>query len=69
VLANRDDIFNFVQYGEKHKSLDKVVYETAVEIGRLNSIKMQLEGDVEDQMKRIEHYDSVLMDRYQEDIK
>ncbi len=67
-LANRKDIFNIVQKEEKLKNMDMVMYETAEEIGRLNSIKMQLEMDTREQMKRINHYDSVLMAKYKKAI-
>lgn len=68
-LANRKDIFNIVQQEEKLKSLDKVVFDTYGEIGRLNSLKMELEGDVDGLMKSIDHYDSVLMDKHLESTR
>ena len=40
-------MFNIVQHEDKLKNMDKVLYETAGEIGRLNSLKMEIEGDVE----------------------
>ncbi len=60
-LANRNDICNIVQQEEKLKNLDKVMYESAGEIGQLNSIKMKLEKEVEERMKRIDRYDYVIM--------
>ncbi len=68
-LAHRKDIFNIAQKEEKLKNLDKVIYESADEVGRLNSIKMQLERDVEGQINRIDHYDSVLIKKYQASIE
>jgi hypothetical protein len=65
-LANREDIFNILQQEEKIKNLDKVLYETAGELGRLNSIKMQLDKDIEERMKMMDNYDSVMVERYQE---
>jgi hypothetical protein len=61
-LDNRNDISIIVQQGEKLKDLDDI----AGIIGRLNFTKMQLEMDVDDLMKRIDYYDSVLMEKYQE---
>ena len=68
-LANRKDIFNIVQQEEKLKSLDKVVFDTYGEIGRLSSLKMELEGDIEGLMKSIDHYDSLLMEKHLESIR
>jgi hypothetical protein len=67
-LANREDIFNILEHEEKLKNLDKVLYETAGELGRLNSIKMQLEKDIEERMKMIDNYDSILFEKGQETI-
>jgi len=61
-LDNRNDLSNIVQQGEKLKKLDNDINEIATIIGRLNFTKMQLERNVDDLMKRIDHYDSVLSD-------
>jgi hypothetical protein len=45
--------------------LDKVLFETAGEIGQLNSIKTQLEKEVEERMKMIGVYDSIMMENGQ----
>ena len=45
------------------------MFDTYGEIGRLNSLKMELEGDVDGLMKSIDHYDSVLMDKHLESIR
>ncbi len=67
-LANRKDIISIAQKEEKLKNMDKVVFDTYGEIGRLNSIKMELEGTIEGQMKMMDHYDSVLMEKYNESM-
>ena len=64
-LNNKNDISNIIQQGEKLKNLDNDINEIANIIGRLNFTKVQLERDVDDIMKRIDHYDSVLMKQYQ----
>ena len=61
-LDNKNDISNIVQQGEKLKNLGNDINETADIIGRLNFTKMRLERDVNDLMKSIDHYDSVLSD-------
>jgi hypothetical protein len=53
-----------LQKEENLKNLDKDLYETAGEIGRLNLTKMHLEKDVDDLMKRLDHYDSVMEEKY-----
>ncbi len=67
-MASGKDIFYIVQHVEELKSLDKIVIETANEIGRLYSVKMRLEADVKDRMKGIYPYGYVLMDKYMEAI-
>lgn len=67
-MANRKDIFNIMQQEEKLKSIDKAVFDTYGEIGRLNSLKMQLKRKNGELMKGIDHYDSVLMEKYMETI-
>jgi hypothetical protein len=64
-LANREDIFNILEHEEKLKNLDKVLYETATEIGRLNAIKIQVEKDIELKMNMINHCDSVMVEKNQ----
>jgi hypothetical protein len=61
-LGNKRDIFNIVKMAGKLKSLNCELYETADEIGRLNSAKFQLEGEVEELEKKVDHYDSLLID-------
>jgi hypothetical protein len=46
-LANRNDILNVVQMEGKLKSLNCELCETAADIGRLNSIKFNLEREVD----------------------
>jgi hypothetical protein len=45
-LDNKYDISNILQKEENLKNLDKDLYETAEEIGRLNSLKMQLKKEI-----------------------
>ncbi len=45
-LASKKDISYILQHGEKLKNMDKELCETAGEIGRLNSLKMQLKKEV-----------------------
>jgi hypothetical protein len=65
-LANKQDIFNIVQMEGKLKSLNCELYETAGEIGRLNSAKFQLERDVDDLTRKIDDYDAILLERSQQ---
>ena len=64
-LDNRSDISTLVQQEEKLKNLDKYLDETAGIVGKLNFTRVQLERDVDDLVRRIDHYDSVLMEQYQ----
>ena len=64
-LDNKNDISKIVRQGEKIKNIDNDINEIANIIGRLNFTKMRLEGDVDDLVKRIDHCDSVLMEKYQ----
>ncbi len=59
-------MLNILQQEDNLKNLDTVIYETAEEIGRLNSIKMKLEKEVEDRMKKIAHYNAVMIKKCQE---
>ena len=45
------------------KTLNGELYETAEEIGRLRSVKFQLEGEVEELQKKVDHYDIVLFEK------
>jgi hypothetical protein len=47
-LGNKKDIFNIVQLAGKLKSLNCELYQTADDIGRLNSVKFHLEKEVEE---------------------
>jgi hypothetical protein len=63
-LANKDDIYDILEKEENLKNMDKVLYETAGEIGRLSSIKMQLEKDIEERMMMKNYCDSVMVEEY-----
>ena len=65
-LCNKIDIFNIIQMAGKLKSLNCELYEVAGEIGRLNSIKSNLERDLDDLTKRIGEYDAMLLERSQQ---
>ncbi|MDP8906790.1 MAG: hypothetical protein M3M88_04655 [Thermoproteota archaeon] len=43
--------------------MDKDANERAGEVGRLNSIKMRSEKEINELMKRIDHYDSVMNEK------
>ncbi len=62
-LANKKDIKNILQQEDKLKNLDKELYETAEEIGRLNSLKMQLKNEVAELMEMIGHCNSVMEEK------
>ncbi len=64
-LDNKNDISNIIQQGEKLKDLDNNLYETAEEIGRLNSLKMQLKNEVLELMEMIGHINSVMEEKGQ----
>ena len=63
-LDNKNDISNIVQKEEKLKNLDRELEETAGLIGSLNFTKTHLERDVDELRKRIDHYDSVMNEKY-----
>jgi hypothetical protein len=65
-LANKKDIFNVIQMEGKLKSLNCELYETAADIGRLNSVKSNLEKDVDDLTRKVDDYDTVLLKRSQQ---
>ncbi len=67
-LVNKKDIHNILQQEEKLKNLDKELYETAGEIGWLNSLKMQLKNEVAELMEMIGHCNSVMKEKGQEPI-
>jgi hypothetical protein len=64
-LANKKDIYNILNQEDKLKNLDKELYETAGEIGRLNSLKMQLKNEVSELMEMLGHCKSVMKDKGQ----
>ena len=64
-LTNKKDIHNILQQEDKLKNLDKELYETAEEIGRLNSLKMQLKSEVLELMEMIGHCKSVMKEKGQ----
>jgi hypothetical protein len=47
-FVNGKDFYNIVKHGAKFKNLDKAMFHSYGEIGRLNSTKIQLEKDVEE---------------------
>ena len=55
-----------MQREEKLKNLDEVLFDTAGESGRLISIKAHLDKDIEERMKMIGVYDSMMMENGQE---
>ena len=64
-LNNRTDTSNIVQQGDKLKNLDKELYETAGEIGRFNSLKMQREKEVAELMEMLGHIRFVMEEKSQ----
>ncbi len=62
-LDNKYDISNIFQKEENLKNLEKDLYETAAEIGRLNSLKMQLKKEVAELMEMLGHCKSVMMEK------
>jgi hypothetical protein len=65
-LANKNDILNVVQMEGKLKSLNSELYETGGDIGRLNSLKFNLERDVDELTRKIGDYDAILLERSQQ---
>ncbi len=63
-LANDKDIHNILQQEDKLKKLDKELYDTAEEIGRLNSLKMQLKKEITELMEMIGHCKPVMKEKY-----
>ena len=64
-LGNKQDIFNIVRMTGKLRSLNCELYETAEEIGKLNSAKFQLEREVEELQKKVDHFDALMLERGQ----
>ena len=67
-LDNEYDISNILQKEENLKNLDNDLYETAGEIGRLNSLKMQLKKEIAELMEMLGHCKSVMEEKGQETI-
>ena len=65
-LATKQDIFNIVQMAGKLQSLNCELYETAEGIGRLNSVKFQLEREIDELQKKADHFDAILLERGQQ---
>ena len=65
-LANKQDILNIVQSEGKIKSLNCELYETAEDIGRLNSAKFHLEREVRSCRKRLTIMMRMLLERSQQ---
>ncbi len=59
-LDNKYDISNILQKKENLKNFERICMKPG-EIGRLNSIKMELEKEIEKRMKMIGHCDSILL--------
>lgn len=64
-LATIKDIQRIIEQAGELRSLDQTLIETAGDIGRLNSVKFQLESDVEELQKKFDHYGSILLEREQ----
>lgn len=62
-LCNKQDIINIVQKVGKLRNLDQALIETAADIGRLNSVKFNLEKDVDELTRKIDDYDAILLER------
>jgi hypothetical protein len=45
------------------RNLDQALIDTAGEIGQLNSVKFHLERDVDELTRRIDDYDTILLER------
>ena len=65
-LGNKKDIHRIVEQAGKLRSLDQALIETAADIGRLNSIKFQLERDVDELTRKLDDYDAILLERSQQ---
>ena len=48
------------------QNLDQKFIETAADFGRLNSIKFQLEKDVDELTRKVGDYDAMLLERSQQ---
>jgi hypothetical protein len=65
-LATKRDIYRIIEQAGELRNLDQALIETASDIGRLNSVKFQLERDVDELTRRIDHYDALLLERSQQ---
>lgn len=64
-LDNKNDICNILQQEDNLKNLDKGLYETAGEIGRLKSLKMKREKEVAEMMEMLGPIESVMEEKEQ----
>ena len=65
-LVTKGDIHRIIEQSGELRNLDQTLIETSADIGRLNSIKFQLERDVNDLTRRIDDYDAMLLERSQQ---
>ena len=61
-LATKKDIHRIIEQAGELRNLDQTLIETAADIGRLNSTKFQLERDVDELTRMIDHYDAMLLE-------
>ena len=61
--CNQKDIHRIIEQAGELRNLDQALIETAADIGRLNSIKFQLERDVDELTRMIVDYDAILLER------
>ncbi len=64
-LATKKDIHRIIEAAGELRKLDKVLIDTAGEIGRMNSIKFHLGRDVEELQKKVDHYNALVFEREQ----
>ena len=62
-LATKRDIHRIIGAAGELRNLDQALIETAADIGRLNSIKFQLERDVDELTRNVGDYDAILLER------
>ena len=62
-LATKRDIHRIIGAAGDPRNLDHALIETAGDIGRLNSIKFQLERDVDELTRKVGDYDAILLER------
>jgi hypothetical protein len=65
-LCSKKDIFNIVQKAGELRNLDQALIETAADIGRLNFYKSNLEKDLDELTRKIDEYDTILLERSQQ---